>query len=159
MRQLVNNLMFIDGLLRFLGISQKPTSQPIENGNTQFSVVGNENPILTSVENEKIDQVLKDTGQLLTEVKSLYIKMVQHDQHLSQVDTDIIARLSELAVRKNEVPESKKLDIERILSESNTRQEAIDKLKSIGIPQSSAYRYTEVLKAENEKKIIIKSEN
>jgi len=111
-----------------------------------------EKPFLITSENEKLDQIL-------TELKALYVLLSQHDQHLSRVNDNVIDHVSELMIRKKEIPETKKLEVEAILKESKTRAEAIEKLRTLGISQASAYRYTDFLKAENEKKEIIIAEN
>jgi response regulator of citrate/malate metabolism len=53
--------------------------------------------------------------------------------------------------KRKEIPKGKKLEAENIIRKANSRAEAIEKLKAIGISQATAYRYTELLEEENEK--------
>jgi hypothetical protein len=119
-------------------------------------------------ENEKKEQYLKlendkkvityhddseRMNQVLTEIKALYILLRDHDDHLTLVDNNIIGHISELMTRKKIASEEVKLEVEAILKTSSDRKEAIERLRDIGIPQSTAYKYTEFLiKPENEKK-------
>jgi hypothetical protein len=101
-----------------------------------------------AVQDEKLDQIL-------AELKAIYVIISQHDHHLTMVDNNIISHITELMVRKKEIPEGKKLEAENILKTAKDRAEAIEKLKSIGVSQATAYRYTEFFKAENEKPVIV----
>jgi hypothetical protein len=108
----------------------------------------NEKRVHTSSQDEKLDQIL-------AELKALYVIISQHDHHLTIVDNNIIGHITELMVRKKEIPEGKKLEVENIIKNAKGRSEAIERLKSIGVSQATAYRYTEFLKDDNEKPVLV----
>jgi hypothetical protein len=107
----------------------------------------NEKKVHTPSHDEKLDQIL-------AELKALYVIISQHDHHLTIVDNNIISHITELMVRKKEIPEGKKLEVENIIKNAKGRSDAIEKLKALGVSQATAYRYTEFLKDENEKPVL-----
>jgi hypothetical protein len=112
---------------------------------------------LINSDNDKSHAAVHDEklNQILAELKAIYVIISQHDHHLTVVDNNIISHITELMVRKKEIPEGKKLEAENILKTAKDRAEAIEKLKSIGVSQATAYRYTEFFKDENEKPVIV----
>lgn len=134
-------------------ISKEQVLKPENEKKEQSIKPENEKKVIINYDNEKIDQIL-------TELKALYVLLRDHDNHLTMVDNNVIDHISELMARKKIVSEEMKLEVEAILKTSSNRQESIERLKAIGIPQSTAYKYTEFLvNRENEKKEILTKEN
>lgn len=86
---------------------------------------------------------------ILAELKALSVVISKIDQHLTTIDNNFLSRINELMERKKEIPKEKKLEAENIIKKSNSRAEAIEKLKAIGLSQATAYRYTESFKEKN----------
>lgn len=110
------------------------------------------------IDNSSLEQLLT---KIDVKLDALNIKLYQHDMHLSKVDENIIEHLTELMIRKREIPESKKLEAETILKEATNRKEAIDKLLALGVSIATAYRYTKGLfinQAENENVLVIRED-
>jgi len=119
----------------------------------QIAKPESEKKVIINYDNEKLSQIL-------TELKALYVLLRDHDNHLTMVDNNVIEHISELMTRKKIVSEEMKLEVEAILKTSSNRKEALERLIAIGIPQSTAYKYTEFLiKQENEKKEILMNES
>lgn len=123
----------------------------------ELSYAENENKPFSLAENEKInyshDKNEKKLDDILTELAVLKALAMKHDQHLDVVNSSIDSRLTELMIRKRYIPSPKIAEVDKVIAESKTRQEAIDKLLSMGFSQATAYRKTESL-AENEKETL-----
>jgi hypothetical protein len=97
-------------------------------------------------DNDKKNRRLSDSEKLdliLAQLKALTIAISEHDRHLTIVNTGLINRITESLRRKKEIPQSKRMEAEKMINSAYTRVEAVEKLKSIGISQATAYRYTE----------------
>ena len=109
----------------------------------------NENKNRKLSQDEKLDEIL-------AQLKALCIVFSQHDQHLTMVNNNLLKTINELMERRKEIPRGKKLEAEDIIKRAKDRTEAIEKLKSIGISQATAYRYTKIF--EEEKKEAVDAE-
>jgi hypothetical protein len=109
---------------------------------------------IINAENDKKNRKLSQDDKLdliLAELRVLSIVISKVDQHLTTVDNNLLSHITELMEKRKEIPKGKKLEAENIIRKANSRAEAIEKLKAIGISQATAYRYTELLEEENEK--------
>jgi hypothetical protein len=118
---------------------------------------GENQPVISSDNVEKPVKVSQDEklDLILAELRALSAVFVQHDQHLTTVDNNLLSRINELMERKKEIPNEKKAEAENIIRKSSTRAEAIEKLEALGISQATAYRYTESFD-EDKKKALAK---
>lgn len=109
--------------------------------------------IINNENNEKSHKLSQDEklDLILAELRVLSIVISKVDQHLTTVDNNLLSHITELMEKRKEIPKGKKLEAENIIRKANSRAEAIEKLKAIGISQATAYRYTELLEEENEK--------
>jgi hypothetical protein len=116
----------------------------------KISQIQDEKPGIITPENGENRKPSQDEklDQILAELKSISAVLVQHDQHLTAVDNNILSHVTEMMERKKEIPEGKRLEAENIIRKSKSRAEAIEKLKAIGISQATAYRYTEDFKGK-----------
>ena len=115
-----------------------------------------ENETIINTDNDKKSHSFSQTekmDEIIAQLKALSLALSQHDHHLTLFNNNLLNHINELSARRKEVPEAKRLEVENILKKTKDRSEAIEKLKSIGISQATAYRYTEFLK-ENEKSVI-----
>jgi len=112
----------------------------------------NENKNRKLSQDEKLDEIL-------AQLKALCIVVSQHDQHLTAVNNNLLKTITELMERKKEIPRGKKLEAEDIIKRAKDRTEAIEKLKSIGISQATAYRYTKIFEEEKKEAVEESSEN
>lgn len=109
---------------------------------------------LSHPENEKKNRRLSQDEKLddiMAQLKAICIVISQHDQHLTVVNNNLQACINELMERRKEIPKGKKIEVEDIIIKSKSRAEAIEKLKTIGISQATAYRYTEHFKEDSKK--------
>jgi Na+/phosphate symporter len=112
----------------------------------------NENKNRKLSQDEKLDEIL-------AQLKALCIVVSQHDQHLTAVNNNLLKTITELMERKKEISRGKKLEAEDIIKRAKDRTEAIEKLKSIGISQATAYRYTKIFEEEKKEAVEESSEN
>jgi hypothetical protein len=120
----------------------------------KFSHSQDEKQEIINAENDKKNRKLSQDDKLdliLAELRVLSIVISKVDQHLTTVDNNLLSHITELMEKRKEIPKGKKLEAENIIRKANSRAEAIEKLKAIGISQATAYRYTELLEEENEK--------
>jgi hypothetical protein len=120
----------------------------------KFSHSQDEKQEIINIENDKKNRKLSQDDKLdliLAELRVLSIVISKIDQHLTTVDNNLLSHITELMEKRKEIPKGKKLEAENIIRKANSRAEAIEKLKAIGISQATAYRYTELLEEENEK--------
>ena len=116
-----------------------------------FSHSENEKKDIVNNENDKKNRKLSQDEKLdeiLAELKALCIVIIQHDQHLTSVNNNLQSLINEIMEKRKEIPKGKKLEAEDIIKKAKSRAEAIEKLKTIGISQATAYRYTELFEEE-----------
>jgi hypothetical protein len=109
---------------------------------------------VTNTESDKKNRKLSQDEKLdeiMAELKALSIVISQHDQHLTLINNNLISHINELMERRKEMPKEKRIEVEKIIENAKSRSEAIEKLKTIGISQATAYRYTELFEKEKKK--------
>lgn len=101
---------------------------------------------------DSIPEIVDKSDEILKELKMIYAFLINHDQRLERFSNSTSEYLTTLLMQKNVISVEKVSEAKQILQEaiknSLSKGETVDKLIEIGVPRSTAYKYSKSLQSK-----------